>query len=314
MGRNTKWIESQSDDAVDKVARRALASRIERMGHYLELSVREPQSETENVHQLRVFARRTGAALHLFEPWLPPRRGKWMSKKVKHVRRAAGDARDLDVLWMRWIEQSSKLPAVSLGLLLDEVKRRRRAAQEPIEAIYERLKERDFKQRSREFLEHVRASDEGECDNRFGCLARTALGQLVTSFFTAAEADLSDPAALHAFRIEGKQVRYAMEIFGGTFNEPFRQELYPLVVALQDRLGAINDHVTASAHLDEWGEKAESAELREACRLGREQEQTQLAQLLKEFLDWWTDERRHELRHHFARCVPVAGGDHAPPA
>ena len=33
---------------------------------------------------------------------------------------------------------------------------------------------------------------------------------------------MSDAAALHAFRIQGKQVRYAMEIFAGAFDEDFR--------------------------------------------------------------------------------------------
>ena len=50
---------------------------------------------------------------------------------------------------------------------------------------------------------------------------------------------------LHAFRIEGKQLRYAMEIFAGAFPPAFRGELYPLVEQLQERLGKINDHATA---------------------------------------------------------------------
>ena len=73
MGRNTKWIEGQSDEPTEQVARRAIEARLERVCHYLELAVAEPKSETENVHQLRVFSRRTAAALEIFDVWLPPR-------------------------------------------------------------------------------------------------------------------------------------------------------------------------------------------------------------------------------------------------
>ena len=76
MGRNSKWIEGQPDDPIEKAARRALAARLERMWHYLERAVREPKSETENVHQLRVFTRRAASALEIFEAWLPERRGR----------------------------------------------------------------------------------------------------------------------------------------------------------------------------------------------------------------------------------------------
>ena len=60
-----------------------------------------------------------------------------------------------------------------------------------------------------------------------------------------------DVQALHAFRIQGKQVRYAMEIFAGAFPPEFREQLYPIVETLQDRLGAINDHVTAQTHFSQ---------------------------------------------------------------
>ena len=92
MGRNSKWIDASPDDCTQRIAARALESRLERIGHYLARAVSEPRSETENVHQLRVFARRTAAALEIFDAWLPQRRGRWVSKQVKRVRKAAGAA------------------------------------------------------------------------------------------------------------------------------------------------------------------------------------------------------------------------------
>ena len=94
MGRNSKWIEGRPDDSARQIARRAIEGRLERMWHYLELAVRAPRDETENVHQLRVFSRRATAAMDIFAAWLPRRRGQSMRKRLKSVRRAAGAARD----------------------------------------------------------------------------------------------------------------------------------------------------------------------------------------------------------------------------
>ena len=108
MGRNGKWIETQADDSVRSIARRALGSRLRRLWHFLDLAVRHPAEESENVHQLRVSSRRAASALKIFNDWLPPRRGRSIARHVKKIRRAAGEARDLDVLQIRWAARDEK--------------------------------------------------------------------------------------------------------------------------------------------------------------------------------------------------------------
>ena len=314
MGRNGKWIDSQPDDAVQAIARRALKARLGQVWHYLELAVRESSCDTENVHQLRVFSRRAAAALEMFEAWLPPRRGRWIRKQVKRIRKAAGEGRDLDVLRMRWTAGGQPLPPDQAVVLLEQVQHRRRAAQRPIEAIYEKLLSKRFPRRTSEFLQRLRPNDgAGPCANRFGCLAHRALGRLVVPYWAAAQAPLADDEALHAFRIQGKQVRYAMEIFAGAFDAPFRQKLYPVVAALQERLGAINDHVVAQTYLVRWHEDVESCALRQALEIGMQHEQRALDASRQEFLAWWTLERQDDLRRHFARYVQWENPDERPP-
>ncbi|MEX0679329.1 MAG: CHAD domain-containing protein [Pirellulales bacterium] len=314
MGRNTKWIESQPDDSVEDVARRALEARLERLWHYLELSVRQQPSETEDVHQLRVFARRTAAAMEIFADWLPRRRGRWMSKKLKRIRKAAGEARDLDVLRMRWTERMHEMPSGQASLLLEQVKRRRRKGQWPIEDAYHRLVRNRFERRAAKFIKRVRlrTQDAAGCGQRLGCLARVALGRLVVPFLQAARAEMADAEALHAFRIQSKQVRYAMEIFGGAFDAEFRQELYTIVESLQDRLGAVNDHVTAQRYLAGWRGETDSCAVHQAIDVGIEHEQRWFELSRQEFLAWWTHERREDLRRHFARYVELDAAP-APP-
>ncbi len=313
MGRNTKWIEGQSDDAVDDVARRAIGARLERMWHYLQFSVRAPKSETENVHQLRVFARRAAAALEIFADWLPSRHGQWTQKQVKRVRKAAGEARDFDVLWMRWRERSEQMPAAQSRLLLKHIKRRRREAQAPIEAINRKLVAKRFLRRTSELLDRVRWHGRRPSVNQpFGCMARVALDRLVVPYLAAARAEMSGAEALHAFRIQGKQMRYAMEIFAGAFDAEFREELYPVVAMLQDRLGAINDHVTAQAYLVNWRDATDSRALRQALEMGMQHEQHCFNLSQQEFLTWWTLGRQEDLRRRFIQYVPLAGAGDQP--
>jgi hypothetical protein len=85
------------------------------------------------------------------------------------------------------------------------------------------------------------------------------------------------------------------------------------VVALQEMLGAINDHVTAEGYLARWHAETESATIREAFETGRRHEQQALAHARQEFLAWWTAERRSELRLQFAPYVQTESSP-APPS
>jgi CHAD domain-containing protein len=239
-----------------------------------------------------------------------------MRKQLKRVRKAAGDARDLDVLRLRWSDPDQHLPAAQAPLLLEQVKRRRRKAQWPIEDAYHKFLRKNFERRTRKFVKRVRlrAAQPVACDQTLGCLARVALGRLVVPYLQAGEAPMTDAESLHAFRIKSKEVRYAMEIFAGAFDVDFRQQLYPIVESLQDRLGAINDHVTAQNSLAAWRSETESCAVKAALDVGIEHEERAFELARQDFLAWWTPERRGELRRHFARYVQLDTSEAQPPA
>jgi CHAD domain-containing protein len=318
MGRNSKWIESQPGDSVEVVARRALSTRLGRLWHYLERSVHDSSEDAENVHQLRVFTRRTAVAMDTFDDWLPKRRGRWLRKQLKRLRKAAGDARDLDVLRIRWTKELESLPAGQSALLLEQVKRRRRKAQWPIEDAYHRLASKRFPRKARKLTKRLRyrgekesptnngAPQNGSADNQhLQSLAVTSLRQLLVPYFAAASAELHDTEALHAFRIQSKAVRYAMEIFAGAFDDSFRQALYPIVADLQERLGRVNDHVTAQRFLTTWRAESQAEAVQQALDAGIELEQQALDAAHQEFLTWWAPQRRDDLRSQFAHYVPL---------
>ncbi len=307
MGRNSKWIDSKPDDSVEKVARRALAARLGRLWHYLECSIEDASGDTENVHQLRVFTRRTSSAMEIFADWIPHRRGRWIRKQLKRVRKAAGEARDLDVLRLRWSAEFESLPDSQSALLLEQVKRRRRKAQWPIEDAYHKLASKNFPRKARKFAKRVGYRGEGgtNCDDRLECVACAALRRLLVPYFAAASAPMADAEALHAFRIQSKHIRYAMEIFAGAFEDSFRQQLYPLVAELQDQLGKINDRVTAQRYLTAWRNETDAPAVRQALDKGIQLEQHALDASQHEFLNSWTPERREALHQCFAKYVPL---------
>jgi CHAD domain-containing protein len=81
--------------------------------------------------------------------------------------------------------------------------------------------------------------------------------------------------------------------------------LYPVVATLQERLGAINDHVTAQAHFSQWLAESESCATRQAFEWAIQQEQHALEATRREFLDWWTHDRREDLGRRFAQYLQL---------
>ena len=191
-----------------------------------------------------------------------------------------------------------------LGSVVEEIAVRRRKAQKPLAASYRKAVRKGFEKRSRKLAEAVRWR-KGQPEPTFTDAARAMLAPLVNEFFTAARADLSDIEALHDMRIAGKQLRYAMELLAGAFDESFRGELYPTFGEVQDKLGTINDHATAIAMFRVWFEQASyngsRAELAELIA----DEERQLDAKSEEFRCWWTAERTAALMQHFADVLQV---------
>lgn len=304
---------SPCEPVVD-VARRALGDRLQLVGRYLSRASHGAPSDTENVHQLRVSTRRAVAAMEIFDALLPERRKRRMTKQLKRVRKAAGAARDLDVMLARFRplaeeEASSSSPAEeSPSCLLHALKVHRQRAQDPIDKSFEKLGRKEFRRSVKALVNRVRlrTKDDRLEEPTFADAAQSALEPLVRGFVEAGEADFHDYTLLHAFRIQGKQLRYAMEVFAGAFEPSFREELYPRVAALQERLGEINDHATAREIFTLWlAENDIDDLLRGTLEKFVMDENTAVEAKRQEFLDWWTIPRRDDLRHRFAEALAM---------
>jgi CHAD domain-containing protein len=298
MARKSKWIEVESPDVpATDVARRALEARQNTVWEWLPLAADSPAGEIENVHQLRVSTRRATAALHQFESWLPKKRARWFRKQLKKIRKTAGEARDLDVLARRLAEHCQSEQAAGCPGLMARATEARAAAQPAIHQLHEKLGER-FGKRLKKLLAKTDWRSDSPCPTYLD-VARTGLAPLAATFFTAAEGDFENILALHEFRIAGKQLRYAMEVFAAAFGPGFRKELYPIVEELQEKLGAVNDHANFRDRYLAWSDDTEDQDQRLVLGKLIALETAELQRCTREFRGWWTHDRAADLKARF---------------
>ncbi len=298
-----KWIKNaEPSTTVSEVATESVRLRLESVSHYLPLAAKKAEEDSEYVHQLRVSTRRASAALRIYSDLLPRKGVKAIAKELRRIRKAAGDARDLDVLAARLGEELKGNESSNLGFVLTEIAACRKRAQEPLISSHRHAKRTGFKKKCRKLVKRLRWRGEGT-EPRFFHFAKGSMRPLLDDFFIAAGEDLTEIAALHEMRIKGKRVRYAMELLAAAFEPSFRGELYPVFAEVQSKLGTINDHAVAIATLGAWSERAKKGKCRAELAQLVAKEESQLESHCQQFRLWWTDERVAALAAQFDEAL-----------
>jgi CHAD domain-containing protein len=180
------WIEgvSSSDRIVD-VAILTLRNRLGAVLEHIPLAAENADHNPEHVHMLRLWTRRATAAMGLYKALLPRRRFHWIKKQLKRIRRAANDARDLDVIVQR-LEKSAATPEEThwLGMIRLE----RSEAQKPLVVLHHRLRrDNRFARRIDKLLKRTRyRNKEGRGGHPacFGDFAREHFPPIVNSNYS----------------------------------------------------------------------------------------------------------------------------------
>lgn len=286
-------------------ARRVLAPRLAGVVKLLRRAALGNRRDVEHVHQLRVSARRTLAALKVFAEVLPEKQFRWWRKRARQIRRAAGEARDHDVLAELLKEQAHSQKEQDWGPLLKEVAVERRKAQEPMVQLHKKLPQKKLRRHARRLLAGISGR---KSTITLSSAAQEQLRPLVNAVVGDDRERLDDDAALHRLRIRVKQLRYVLEILAGAWNEEAAVTLAGVqasVEKLQKLLGDHNDSVSFVKRLEPWRDRttdASSAQLldglahqeREAAVAGR-----------REFLAWWNTRERARLATEFATLLGV---------
>jgi CHAD domain-containing protein len=290
-----KWIDGLcADCSVEDAARRSLDARLRTVIHFLPLAAYLAGQDVEHVHRLRVSTRRAIAALKLYRDWLPYKSRRWLKKRLKKIRRAAGDARDLDVLAARLAQDYGERGAPVVALIAE----RRATAQPPIVDIAERCRRGDrFVRRVARLLEVIESPSQTNGQPvTFRDWAAEQLARSATPFFAALPDESADAAVLHQFRIRGKVLRYTIELVAPAFERELRETHYPIVEELQECLGRVQDHVTADLYLRRWVKESSDPAMQKLLGGMAEDENHRRDEAIRLFRDWWTAERIDELQ------------------
>jgi len=203
--------------------------------------------DPEDVHRIRVAARRMRAAMNLFRDYIPV--------EVQHLRselgwaaRVLGAVRDLDVQLERareWHHENTALDANALHSLETLLIQQRHSARE---RALRAMNSARFERMVNDFIVLLRAGPQTAMMAYKP--ARNEMPMLILKRYVKVREggdaiDADSPAEeLHALRIQCKRLRYALEFSTVLYGKPVRDFL-PRLIALQDVLGAHQDAYVA---------------------------------------------------------------------
>lgn len=287
---------------VGPVASRTLRRRLDTVWSELEAACGKAgpaADDGEHVHLLRVATRRTLAALDAFRELLPAKRRAWLEKQLVRLRRAAGEARDLDVLATR-LTQPETPAAVARRRLVAMLSRQRYESRTPIRRLHEKLLEADWPGRVDRLLEGM---DRRRHQLAFGVYARRRFKPMISAFFETADHRLRTAAEMHALRIQGKKLRYALEIFAAVLPNKSGSKCRKSLEHLQHTLGEFTDHASAADRFARWARAADAGSSRDLLATLRRDETAKADVARREFSRWWSEQRRRSLRRCLVRTL-----------
>ena len=250
-----RWIDGlYVDTPVVVAAERALNDRLRTVARRVRDVASAESDQPDLVRQLRVATRRAATALFAFEGVCDGSVVRVCRRTVRRLRRAAGDARNADVLARRMAEDPEAAQLVSAGVLA-AIQERLSAAQRQARAdLLETVRRFDGNRLDvlrKQLLRSLRAArrPRGRPDDAASDIQPYSLGELAAVELPALLAEVRVPAPsetvsaseLHRLRVANKKLRYACEIFAGCFPARFRTRLHQGLEQTQDRLGALND-------------------------------------------------------------------------
>lgn len=214
--------------------------------------------DPEELHDLRVAARRTRTLLSEFRKFFPPVALAHFRGEFRWVGEVTGPVRDLDVYLERFPDYQKLLPEEAAGALVPFQRFLRRHRRQEQRRLARRLASR----RLRRLLGEWRAllvSGGAEpwpeiAGEAAGEVGRRRTWKLYRRFVRQGEAigAGSPDSELHRLRITGKKLRYLVEFFRDSYPPGEIEVLVKAMKAIQDFLGDYQDCTVQQARLAEF--------------------------------------------------------------
>lgn len=275
--------------AIGPVAAKILQQRLKLVVRSLRKAIAAGPKGGEEIHQLRVAARRANAAIDLFAPLLSKKQANWFRRQLRKLRKQADAARNIDVLRARLKEIP---PAID-----KQLRRQRRAAIVPLAKKGKELREdKRWTRHARKFVADLKGKKAKlpAAKQLASDYAAQSLAPIVASFTASLAMRKPSPLQLHKLRIAGKQLRYALELLAPVLAASASREVLQALTRLQDELGAINDRVTSLKMLPELRRTVTKTAEKQWLRQQASLEAKALTDLQRQLLrDWPPIKRRH---------------------
>jgi CHAD domain-containing protein len=234
---------------------RYLRRQQRRLARGLEIAL--SAGEVEAIHDLRVASRRANEAVKLAQDWVGKSTSRQTGARLRDLRRSFREVRDLDVL-LRSLSAPDMAPKMSTrdlakleGLVTSSRQRAWRDAVKEVESANLR--------NAVDQVQELRRAFGRAAPGRDGLLHRMLLKRWRRGVRNLlASPPTHDAAELHPLRVQLKKVRYCTELCESISGSP-RSDLITVFTAMQDRLGAWNDHMQAVERLARLAGDAETA-------------------------------------------------------
>jgi CHAD domain-containing protein len=225
-----------------------------------------------------------------------------MKKRLGKIRGAAGAVRDCDVYLKRLQSDAVDVP----NRIVRSLAKQRRRARQRLKDLRRRLcKNGRFQAQIERLLERIAwpKRHSSRAAPPFAEFCRQQLAPLGEVFFKLAVADLHNDDALHALRIAGKRLRYALELAPAAIRPSLHRQLYERLNELQDRLGEVRDQLALVSSTRDWLKGVEKTKTRRRLGGVLEHEEKRLQQLRSKLIRWWSPSRRQQLQERWQKAL-----------
>lgn len=296
----TRTVRSNQAKRLVRLVREVMRGRLRAVGRAA-TTVSEAKSGAAAVHRLRVSTRRATAVITVFRGLIPRRQRRWFKNTLRGIRRAAGEARDLDVLLRRGsgapsatgVADASRRLADLLADRRSDTRLRLRAGLEdlPIQAW------------DRKVAATLAAVEARAAADTVASLVRSRARRLVRRYLARVDRPLRTGRAIHRLRIETKKLRYALEVVAELAPPGSTSAADRLLHGLQDRLGEYTDHDAAADRLARWARRESNRRDRRTLLAAHGCEATAKERARRTCERWWTPSRRGRITRGLERML-----------
>ena len=245
-----RYRRDQMHTHPQKMIEQAIRLRLKKVVQLVADVATKSDRNVERIHDLRTETRRADAALRLFVDWLPRRRTERIRRHMGDIREKAGEVRDLDVQLPLLESLNQQLSVETLNWLRDRIVGLQEKKERSLKLHCRQLVEWGFTSKTRSLTHHVQWRQSGTMPSihEFCCLE---IGRFTTRFDAAVELLKSDSQQLHHVRIQGRRLRYSLDLMRDVLPESPLKVVCDKLTELQDSLGRANDQNTMLRFLND---------------------------------------------------------------